>query len=370
MNSNPVRMKSQAKPQQGFTLVELLVVIAIIGVLVGLLLPAIQAARERARQVDCTNNQKNIAQALVSYATKGSKGAFPGWAMSQKVGLNSVLTPNGGTPPTIPITWAAKLLPEMDSQGVWDQLIDGPNFNFLDPPKLEFYICPSDVQTNAKLATLTYVVNSGMPDTTSLNFNYANSDLKVNGVCHDQRDGRKGPSVRMGADIADGAGNTLLLAENVHKDHDQIVNSGQVGTWLGPIIPDFQDYADYDSSISMETNPEQRYGMTWVLYSQAPLRAFGNAQEPINQDTSNGALYGSQGARFSRPSSEHPEIFIAGFCGGSVKSINANIEYRVYQQLMTPKGAKAALPETPNMLIENSVQGGVFMNPPLSDSDF
>lgn len=63
------------RSQQGFTLVELLVVIAIIGILVALLLPAVQAAREAARRAQCTNNLKNIGLAMVNY--ESSKRAFP-----------------------------------------------------------------------------------------------------------------------------------------------------------------------------------------------------------------------------------------------------------------------------------------------------
>ena len=61
--------------RRGFTLIELLVVISIIGVLVGLLLPAINSAREAGRRVQCQNNQKNVGLALAQFST--AKNSFP-----------------------------------------------------------------------------------------------------------------------------------------------------------------------------------------------------------------------------------------------------------------------------------------------------
>ena len=98
--------------RRAFTLVELLVVIAIIGVLVALLLPAVQAARESARRMSCSSNLKNIGLAMQNYHDVSQ--AFP-------IGITNP-TPNVTTVVNSQWVWSARLLPFLEQSGLYQQL--------------------------------------------------------------------------------------------------------------------------------------------------------------------------------------------------------------------------------------------------------
>jgi len=133
---------SPPSARPAFTLIELLVVIAIIGVLVGLLLPAVQQAREAARRTACSNNMKQLGLALHNYAHNHRERLPTGWVGELENGeIHGDEGPGWG--------WASQLLPFMEENNIYD----GMNFNVAigDASNaaarvavISTFLCPSD----------------------------------------------------------------------------------------------------------------------------------------------------------------------------------------------------------------------------------
>jgi prepilin-type N-terminal cleavage/methylation domain-containing protein/prepilin-type processing-associated H-X9-DG protein len=133
--------RSTNRVRLGFTLVELLVVIAIIGILVALLLPAIQSAREAARRSQCQNNLKNIALACLNF--ESAKGELPPGS------LNTTKASASG------LGWPVLILPFIEESAVSEEALDkyigatdpdayGGSMDALNALLLPMYLCPSD----------------------------------------------------------------------------------------------------------------------------------------------------------------------------------------------------------------------------------
>jgi len=143
-------MVSMFRSKSGFTLVELLVVITVIGLLMALLIPAVNMVRERMRQTTCKNNQRQLGQAILSYESNQQK--LPG--------IMNEMTVSGGT---VQYSWVEAVLPHLDRADLWDQL-RANKAAALQTMRLAAAACPDDpyladpTSPNAQ-ALLSYGVN-------------------------------------------------------------------------------------------------------------------------------------------------------------------------------------------------------------------
>ena len=150
--------------KRGFTLVELLVVIAIIGILIALLLPAVQAAREAARRMDCSNHMKQFGLALHNY--HDSYQSFPsGSASIYYVGPDD----NGAQ---VTRRWTGysvffSLMPYFEQQALYDQGTSGtqaamdPGSGGIWRETVGFLLCPSDSNSSRSSGRVSYVASLG-----------------------------------------------------------------------------------------------------------------------------------------------------------------------------------------------------------------
>ncbi|NLS96550.1 MAG: DUF1559 domain-containing protein [Planctomycetaceae bacterium] len=211
-------MRRSHSSRTGFTLVELLVVIAIIGILIALLLPAVQAAREAARRSQCTNNAKQIALACHNYAD--SFKTFP---------PRAVWGYEIGTPPYRHYhhTWLTMVLPFMEQQGLYDSV------DFQLPawgqPHVQQVVagllCPSDVGYNKpsqthNLAWTNYAGCEGFDwwEARNVGTPYLPVASRVRPLFSCENDpalgsGGRRPEAYDTADIVDGTSNTVLAVE-------------------------------------------------------------------------------------------------------------------------------------------------------------
>ncbi|MBN2295860.1 MAG: DUF1559 domain-containing protein [Pirellulales bacterium] len=196
------------RQKSGFTLVELLVVIAIIGILIALLLPAVQAAREAARRMHCTNNLKQIGLGMHNYHDHTNR--LP-------MGASRRVTGSGDWG----YSWYTAILPHMELNDLYEQL--DPDSGVIAKPdddqpissKLTVFRCPSD--TGAK-------------------FNphyegYPTANYKASGTLFSAPSNSMGwPPSRRLRDIIDGLSNTFLAAEH------GLFKGSTAGTWSGQVI--------------------------------------------------------------------------------------------------------------------------------------
>jgi len=220
--------------RRGFTLVEILVVIGIIGILMALLLPAIQQSRESARQGQCKSQLRQLGLAVMNH--HDVHGQFPpGWTGKSEVSQYDVIGPTGWG-------WSAHLLPFIEQNNLasriaLDWYMLHPANDVARSQAISLYVCPSDIPSEAmqlshhgtalyELPKSNYVANFGVGQPTECD------QLAFTGK---QCDGGRfrGPFYHNSeidfADLAYGSSNTVLIGERSTARETRMAP----GTWTG-----------------------------------------------------------------------------------------------------------------------------------------
>ncbi|MGD9633603.1 MAG: DUF1559 domain-containing protein [Pirellulales bacterium] len=310
---------------RGFTLVELLVVIAIIGILVALLLPAIQAAREAARRSECINNLKQLGISMQNF--HDTKKQLPAGSYTCCYG-----------------TWQMLILPFIEEQQLADMYsyapknlpIYDPRYSYdsnnttLNPPvrnlqvcstRIPTLTCPSDdKQVRSTGITLhNYVVNYGNTDYRRNTITDANGTkiqhLGAPFVLNDFNPPYPDIEVKF-REITDGLSKTLLASETVQGDQGQDGDARAL-TWWG-FGAGFQTFDPPNSSL-----PD---------FTQGPNSCNAEAPNPPC------AKEGAGGLARAAARSRHPGGVNVAMCDGSVHYVVDDIDLPVWRGASTTKG--------------------------------
>jgi prepilin-type N-terminal cleavage/methylation domain-containing protein/prepilin-type processing-associated H-X9-DG protein len=324
-------MKDKSNPR-AFTLVELLVVITIIGILIALLLPAVQAAREAARRMTCSNNLKQIGLAVLGYEETFSM--FPAGAVIPSGG-------GRGTP------FYVSILPYLELSNIealYDyRLPDGwlnawrGNARIRHTP-VAAYKCPSEAKWESSVFNLDW----DLPTTGSENYDVGPMRrvyFGVNGGRNAAGSGTHGRTFRDGvmfansftrmAYVVDGTSNTLMVGECTHP-HLYGYGPGYGKSMTGgPTV--WGDGGGADAGLPAS--------------SEDMSRCLANTYYPINYDMIKaGGMAASERAQ-TPFYSEHPGGTHFVFCDGHVLFLGETINIDVYQSLSTRNGASGATPD-------------------------
>ncbi len=344
--------------RRGFTLVELLVVIAIIGILVALLLPAIQAAREAARRTQCTNNLHQLALAALNY--ESARKSFP---FGRRKGTNpdgTTISQWGHIPLILPYIEAAQSYDLIDFN---DPSTDADK-NPVKLQKLDFLVCPSDSEDRMNNDTCSdsgkwlnagrtnYAGNGGSDTGQSYTVT-----ATAGGSAVDYREKNNGIFLTNVAvslrQVTDGASHTALYSERILGDGDRQVVEVP-GDWL-TITGNGQTAAQVYQKCTSIPNPylytgSVQYccsGRNWVHGDYGTTR-YTHIMPPntrsCSQNNHGGTLTATgvnEDGAASTASSRHAGGVNVAMADGSTHFVADNIDVLVWQALGSRNGAES-----------------------------
>ena len=351
------------RKRRGFTLIELLVVISIIGVLIALLLPAVQMAREAARRAQCTNNLKQIGLAVHNYVSTYETLPPSGSRDYDSGGLQRAPWNGGPGPVQNPFSMKIRIIGYMEQQ----ILFDATNFS-LDPYwnqgwelanmtmrniKLSSLLCPSDPKSGD-------VYNTSGPSA-SPGSNYPNNvgnNRRFNGWVPDGPayfpgwDTQIRPTLTL-ANISDGTNNTAIFSEWLKGD-GMSPRDAKDGLSMTYVLPGLDPQTNLGTGISGEylnaTTCQQRAltrefgwkGQGW--FAQDPGRGgfYSHSQLPNRRSCSywGGGIGNGNFETMLSAGSAHPGGVNVLFLDGSVRFVKSTVNYNTWHSIGTKDGGE------------------------------
>jgi prepilin-type N-terminal cleavage/methylation domain-containing protein len=334
----------KAHSHRAVTLVELLVVIAIVGVLIAIVLPAVQAARESARRVECIDHLRQLALAMHQF--HDVRKHLPGFVNS------------AGGDATRMVSWPIMLFPYTEENALWDMWNSESSaaLGSNPAPPIELLTCASDSFDDPSNANLSYVANCGTAILALKPVPPLEGMRTGDGVFFmrfEPRELFESPVVIWTMTlhrITDGTSQTMMLSENI-----------QAGEYSSPDY--FSPAPDLPTAIR---NVSDTQLLTGFVFDWDPEIA---TTPPADERCINGnKKFGPRAPvttyYYSRPSSWHPGGVNAAMCDARVIWLREDIEYKVYEQLMTSNGDKSSMQgprSNPNAPINYMLQADDYL---------